>query len=423
MPADKSSHLLGSSRLRHLQSQTYQIPSHRRDIDGEQAARLHAQLMKVQNDLSAERQKNANLCKSIEAEQQQKIEAAFSSMVSSLLCKQIEVHTLAAKNEERERDFDFRDKKIKQLEVYLCEGQKQIKYELDDRGIRPMEEVDREYIRRNAELSVRKNMADMESKITARVERVRIREAAQKLREVQYRALIRDSIESELRANSVTKDKVDEIAELEYNRGFAAGKASGRAETIEEARQKGFLEGYGACHRAQVAVSDMRAGRLRHDSVELDFLFDPGHLHNPYNIGVQLSRLEKMELGDKGCRTEGKEVVRDSIMKNDLEHPVSKSCLYGLVRSLVTILADTTCRAPPIRPTFASELRGPQNMHNGHVVLANSSTSPTPVPTPATGSSNVSAVDDGLIGETLIAGQRLPQFAEAVEENLIDLLG
>ena len=99
--------------------------------DREQVVRMNAQLMKLKNELDAERNKGVRLRKSIEAEQQQKVEAASSVMLTNLLRDQATTLTLKSKVEARERDLDEREQKITQLEVYLTEGQKQLMYALE----------------------------------------------------------------------------------------------------------------------------------------------------------------------------------------------------------------------------------------------------------------------------------------------------
>jgi hypothetical protein len=59
-------------------------------------------------------------------------------------------------------------------------------------------------------------------------------------------------------------------------------------------------------------------------------------------------------------------------------------------------------------------------MHNGHVVLANSSGS-SPMPAPATNGANGSNVA-GHVGEGVYEGRRILQYEDVVEDNLIDLL-
>jgi hypothetical protein len=57
-------------------------------------------------------------------------------------------------------------------------------------------------------------------------------------------------------------------------------------------------------------------------------------------------------------------------------------------------------------------------MHNGHVVLANGSATPSPAPTPKSNTANGSNV----AGEEVCEGRRLVQYEEVEENNLIDLL-
>ena len=111
------------------------------------------------------------------------------------------------------------------------------------------------------------------------------------MREQQYKTTIRDSLKDELE-NSLTDEKAEEIAEIEYNNGYGAGKEIGSKEAQEKSRQRGFLEGYGACHRTQITLSKCRQGLIDRDSPELNFLYDANHPHNLWNIGELVGRLE-----------------------------------------------------------------------------------------------------------------------------------
>ncbi|KAF1851262.1 uncharacterized protein K460DRAFT_391574 [Cucurbitaria berberidis CBS 394.84] len=258
----------------------YQSPIYRVDADREQLARMRAQLMKTQNELNASRKQNVELRTTVEAEHQHKIETAFSSMLANLLQKQSEALGLEANVEAKGRDLQYRERQIEQLEVYLAEGQKQVKYQLEQQGIRTMNAVDREHIKREAELFLEKRFADFEAKIAIQAERLRLREATQQIREQQYKSLVCESIESSFHEKALTFEKAAELAEEQYNSGYAAGKELGRKEALGEAQKLSFLEGYAACHRAQTALYNMRAGRIPRDSPELDFLFDAGHAEN-----------------------------------------------------------------------------------------------------------------------------------------------
>jgi hypothetical protein len=248
--------------------------------------------MKTKHELDTERNKNLRLRKTIEAEQQQKVEAASAIMLTNLLREQAEALTLKAKVEARERELDLREQKVEQLEVYLSEGQKQLWFSLEANGDRPMSALQMEHARREAELNAQKTFADMNGKFNIRIESLRLREAAQQMREQQYKAMVRESLKAEFVENSLTSDKADGIAQVEYDNGFGAGKEAGRNEALKQSHERGFLEGYGACHRTQVTLSKVRQGLIARDSPELDFLYDANHPHNLWNIGELVGRLE-----------------------------------------------------------------------------------------------------------------------------------
>lgn len=277
-------------------------------VDREQFARVSAQLTKIKHELDVERNKNWRLRTTIEAEQQQKVEAASSKMLTNLLREQAEALTLKAKVEARERELDFREQRISQQEVYLSEGQKQLWYSLEANGGRPMSAVDIQHARQEAELNAQKAMADLNGKLNTKIEGLHLRESAQQMREQQYKAIIRDSLKDELE-NSLTDEKAEEIAEIEYNNGYGAGKEIGSKEAQEKSRQRGFLEGYGACHRTQITLSKCRQGLIDRDSPELNFLYDANHPHNLWNIGELVGRLEHEDSVEKTKNVRKREVT------------------------------------------------------------------------------------------------------------------
>ncbi|KAI4607235.1 hypothetical protein J4E83_009691 [Alternaria metachromatica] len=364
--------------------------------DREQIVRLNAQLMKLKNELDAERNKGVRLRKSIEAEQQQKVEAASSVMLTNLLRDQATTLTLKSKVEARERGLDEREQKITQLEVYLTEGQKQLIYALEENGDRPMSAVQMEHARREAELHAQKAMADMNGKLNIKIEALRLREAAQQMREQNWKAIAREQLEAELADNSITHEKADEVAEEAYNDGFGAGKEAGRKEALKESHQRGFLEGYAACHRTQVALSKMRQGLIARDDPELDFLYDANHPHNLYTIGSLLGRMETENSNEQTSKVVGQnEIVAEKgtpVSARKIESAEEAPRMDGKVNgytsghtngingntnsAMIHKREEPAIKMPPPRPTFAAELRGPSLTHNGHIVLANNVASP-----------------------------------------------
>ncbi|KAF2128698.1 hypothetical protein P153DRAFT_386811 [Dothidotthia symphoricarpi CBS 119687] len=432
--------------------QPYQ--ANRADADREELARMSARLMKGRSELEIERRKNADLRKTIETEKQGEMDAALSMMLADLLHKQSEVIAAKAKVQQKERDLHFREQKIEQLEVFLSEGQKQLHYQLDKDGVRHMTDVEVERIQREAELAVKKRIADIEGKIADQINRLRMQESAQTLREQQYKAIIRTSLESEVR-EKVAPEIETQISQREYERGFAAGSTASpkvhetpvneRTMTAQD-REISFLEGYAACHRTQLALSRMRNGRIPLDSPELDFLRDVDHPENLINRGMQLGRMEMQSARHSEQLTPIlAQSVQSTQQQRQADEPVRRSLpphLRAAVQQQSVPLArpanPPTQHQPPIRSappfppprTFASELRGPQTLCNGHVVLANRAASdPTPIPTPAAGPSIGRQGMGSAQGQGVYTGRRVLQYEEVDEEgeskgvDLIDLFG
>jgi LmbE family N-acetylglucosaminyl deacetylase len=411
----------------HTQNQYH---NNRSDAGSNEAARLSAQLMKTRNELEAERKKNANMRVSVGDEQQKNMDAALGVMTTDLLHKQSKLLSRQEKVDAKERDLQYREARIEQLEIYLSEGQKQAyraaKVEYHKNEDDPtMVDINREFDRRQAELKVQKTMADLEGKFTNRLQGLQLREQAQRMREAQYKALVRENIEVELREKSSPdiEAKLSEVAELEYNNGFGAGKEAGARHAEAEARERGFLEGYGACHRTQVTLSKARQGLIAHDSAELNFLFDPAHPHNLYNMGAKLGYMEEKDTLKAPTKIVQSVKGREPMVQVRVEEPVRRYVvLYSSSHSVYLYLY----RAPPPRPTFASELRGPQTMHNGQYVLANNSSTTAVVKASQTNGGN----GGGRVGSGVYEGRHIRQYDDVEEEeeedkeegvNLIDL--
>lgn len=243
-------------------------------------------------------------------EKRNELDAGLSDLLSHLLHQHSSVLALEAKLEQKQRDVEFREKKIHQLEVFLAEGQKQLYFQLDRDGVRHMTDVEVERVQRAAELGAKKQIADVEGEIRAQVERLRMRESAQSLREKQYRAVVGASMEREMRV-ALVHELEARIATREFERGFAAGREDGGqagGESGVASREKAFLEGYAACRRVQVALTRLRSGQLAVNSPELEFLHNVDHAENLVERGVQLGRMEaadRVEEGREGLQRSG----------------------------------------------------------------------------------------------------------------------
>ena len=311
----------------------------RRDtIDREQYARISAQLMKAKNELDDERAKGLRMRKTIEEEHQQKFDAASSAMLTSLIREQADAITAKARFEAKERELNFREQKIQQLEVFLSEGQKHLVCALEKNGDQPMNAIQTEHIRREATVTAKKSLADLEAKLATQIEQLSLRAQAQNTREQCYKTLVRESVLAELNASTISEDKAKEIAELGYKNGFAAGKEAGRKEMTEQNNQRGFLEGYRVSRNTQILLSKMRKGVISRDSPELDFLYDADHPYNPCTMGERLGQMEHKRVDKEAPKLIVKcedTVVKKSVMngrangtiENQPEEPVLKQVL------------------------------------------------------------------------------------------------
>jgi hypothetical protein len=323
--------------------------------------RTNALLKKAEKDLEAERNDTVHLRRTIAEELQQKMEASSSVMLANLLRNQGETLALKARVDAKERELQFREKKIFEIEVYLADGQKLLLNSLEEAGDRPASEIQIKHAQRQAKVEVEKTLANIEGSLTIKNEGLKLRQNAQLMREQQYKTLIREVIQAEMSQKAVPTEQVDkiaegayndgfaagkeasrkdalrknnDIAEDEYNNGFAAGKEAGRKEVLYKAHQRGFLEGYGACHRTQVALSKVRQGLIPCDSPELDFLYDVNHPDNIFNIGELLGRMEKEDKIKQASRDGASEHTKTEIKQPEqngkMQHiPEQKPVLNG----------------------------------------------------------------------------------------------
>ncbi|KAF2623974.1 hypothetical protein BU25DRAFT_493885 [Macroventuria anomochaeta] len=436
-------------------------------LDYDELQRTKAQLMKARNDLEVERKVNAEMRKRVGAEKQASIGAAMSDMLTALLQKQADTLAAKAKTQEKERDLQYRERKIAQLEDYLSDGQRQLKYQLEQQGIRSMSVVDRANLRREVELKVRHQFSDIEGKIAIQVERLCHQEAAQKIHERQYKALIHDAVENEIReqlARDVQVKIADaKVAEAAYKRGVAEGKKVRGAEASEATLKQEFLKGYAACYRSQTTLYNVRNGHIAADSPELVFLYDPTQVENTHNLGLSIGRMEvaaeKVEKSTVGVLVSLKSMeegaaraaaitgeprtassaatyrVRCQAQFNDAGPPRSSQAAERQqerpTQTQKMQQEEPTRSSVPPCATFAGELRGSSSSATPNGIFASrfnpqsTPNAPRTTATPITNSvSRVGTV--GHVSESVYAGRRPIRYeddsdVEPASPNLIDL--
>ncbi|KAL5114544.1 hypothetical protein ACEQ8H_007577 [Pleosporales sp. CAS-2024a] len=347
---------------------------------GKEVARVNAQMMKMRNELEAERTKNTNMHAAIKDALTQKMDKALASMTMDLVKKQAETLEQQTKVEAMVRDMAYREKGIKQMEVWLSAGQKVLHSRRSHRGDEEEEKeeeeeekeedaagdmtmtmatVNREHSRQQADLLTQKRMTEREAAVTARLQAIEMRESAQVMREQQYKMLFHSANAAMMPNMDAKREQVG--GEREYSRGFDAGKMAAGAEHVDkkEAREQGFLEGYAACQRHQVALSKLRQqSMIAHGdaaaAAELDFIFDAASPHNLFAMGMRI-----------GCE-EGKGKDKD---KDKGKARVQDVPLAPVVRSSGSSIAVSVGQ-PLSRPTFAAELRDAANrVYEGRKVV------------------------------------------------------
>lgn len=354
----------------------------------EQVVRLRAELIKVKSELHAERSKALELRQTLEASHRENVDAAFSTMLTTLLHQQTEALALKAHAQAHERSLQLREKHIQQLEIFLAQGQKHLmSHHAGETGDRPMSSLQLEHAQRQAELALRSTLASTEAQLSLQAETLRLREAAQEMRETQYKLLIRESLLAELKkasaTSSISRAEAAETAQAQYAAGFARGVETGRKHACDEAVDRAFLQGYKQCHSALAALSLLRQGKLQVGNEELQFLFDPAHALGLYSVGVRIGRLDAGHAGDGNEKDkiegDGVEVSTTSIHVPPTP-PTPTTPTTPPSEHASQIQNDTSTSVPeiifppcpPAKQSFASELRRHQlALHNGDVVLAN----------------------------------------------------
>ncbi|USP78580.1 carbonate dehydratase [Curvularia clavata] len=330
--------------------------SNNSQYDSAEIVRLNAQILKIRDDLAAERTKNLTQRQQMKSEQRQYLEATFSNMVTDLLHEQIDILARKANIEARERDVLFREQRAAQLESFLAEGQRQLVYGLDEHH---MNAVQLDHIGRETDLKMRKHLTDREAKLAVKSEELRLRASAQEKREELYKIMVRELLEAEIKKSVLS-------VEDEYKRGFKDGKEAGKQE---------FLKGYHACHRAQATLSMFRKSEMVHGAPELDFLFDPAHPGNMFNMGVQIGKLElhgATESASPAVKATIPAPEAESNHRSDVTEAKNDTIEEAAEAAVDQNTVGMSYAAPAFaRPTLAAELRGPSHTYNGQIVLAN----------------------------------------------------
>ncbi|KAF3035948.1 hypothetical protein E8E12_005943 [Didymella heteroderae] len=263
-------------------------------LNYDELQRAKSELRKARSDLDFERKVNVEMRKTVGTEKQASVGAAMADTLNDLLQKQADALAEKSRVQDKERDLQYREQKVTQIETYLANGQKQLKWQLEQQGIRAMSKVEEANLWHQVELQMKHRLSEIEGKIEIQVERLRHQEAAQEIREQQYKILIRNALENELR-EQLAQDMQAKITDVRdtkaaYENGLTDDKKSKDTKSSEDEHKQDFLKGYAACYRALTNLHKVRTGKTAVDSPDIAFLFDPTHPENPYNVGLDIGR-------------------------------------------------------------------------------------------------------------------------------------
>lgn len=378
---------------------TYPLPTNpysRPTRDADELQRLNSRLKKANTDLDVERKRNAELRITTETTARASVSAAMSDILANLLQKQ--AHALSAKAalEEKQRDLLHREQTITNLEMYLADGQAQLKYKLEQQGIRLMSVVEVAKLRREVELEVKRRFAEVEGRIEIQVERLQLQDAAQRVREQVYEQVVRGEVEAELRTR-LADDK-----EAQRTAGDVVTEVK-QTERTETKLSDDFLKGYAAYHRSHTALNNLRNGTLPPKSPELAFLFDPTHAEHPLAIGQAIGQA----IGHLDAETSTRSPNQDPAISEPQPRTATVNTAYpaSVPNNKHTPLTPPAVPAPQMfqRPTFASELRA---------------STIKPIPTSTTTSASISPTNKsprvpsrGQEG-TVYAGRKVVRYGE-----------
>ncbi|ORX96553.1 hypothetical protein BCR34DRAFT_607606 [Clohesyomyces aquaticus] len=233
--------------------------------------------------------KDSVLRAAIAKDVQSTTDEALDDLLKDVLHRRMELIKLDATIKKEQLDLERHKAAIEQHELFIVEGMKQMWYGLDAQGIRKTSELELNAARKAGEADALERHRRANINFTAKAQQHQNREAYLQSRESHMAIRLRESIEKEVRERleaSITK----RISETAYERGFKEGKEVGRQEAVDEARARGFDDGYKEARRTAEMLSALRRGEIRGDNEELEFLVNLDHPQNPFNRGLRIGQ-------------------------------------------------------------------------------------------------------------------------------------
>jgi hypothetical protein len=282
------------SHERYPQRQHQYTSNAMRDRNRNEFFQIQAQNTQLRKEIKIERERNQKIQNNMHSETKEDVDAVLGPIMASQFHEKISLAKEKNLIKQQKVDLDRRNELIKQTEVFLATGQRELYYQARAREVSTLSEAELQHARHEGAINAAATMRLEELDLRLGYQQLNIQKADLENHQHLYKALVQRKIEADLRAvlERDFKARACDIANEAYGRGFKEGREEGQKDNVQDDREVAFAEGYSTACRQQNTLRELRNGSLPYDSPDLDFLTNPDHPTNLFNMGVQVGRIE-----------------------------------------------------------------------------------------------------------------------------------
>jgi len=286
--------MLQGPRDRYPQRQLQYANDTMRDRDRDELLRLQAQNVQLRKELRIERERNERMRNAVQTNSQEDIDAVLGPILAAQVHEKIALMKEMTTIRQQQTDLERRNKLIEQTETFLAAGQRELYYQVDAQNTSTLTDKEHEYAQQQGAINATATMNLRELDLQLGYNELSIQRVYLESREQVYKLLVRRKIEVELRAvfEREFETRVCQSVKEAYNRGFKEGRQEGQKDNAEDVDGSAFAKGYSTARRQQNTLIALRNGSLSYDSPDLDFLTNPDHPDNLFNMGIQVGQRE-----------------------------------------------------------------------------------------------------------------------------------
>jgi hypothetical protein len=281
-------------RDRYPQRQPQYDTNAMRDRDRHELPRVQAQNMQLRKELKIERERNQKMLNSVQADSQEDIEAVLGPILAAQVHEKIALAKEKTMVSQQRINLECRNKLIEQTEAFLALGQRELYYQANAQDTSTLTDKEHEYAQQQGATNATATMRLRELDLQLGYKELNIQRVDLETRQQIYKLLVQRKIKAELRAvlEREFEARTRQIAKESYNRGCKEGREEGQKDNIKDVNEDAFAEGYATARQQQNTLVALRNGSLPYNSPDLDFLTNPDHPDNLFNMGMQVGRRE-----------------------------------------------------------------------------------------------------------------------------------